>query len=440
MNTHLTNQTPPITALFYVDDWRIHFAENFLGAWNDLMRLLEHEALLENWLKILFSLQSRLELPESHQRVPLTEFLRELSWIIDNRDPNQCGVAPEGAESMARLCLHPEALRKASAIRLGDPYTVEEVRKLIDAETPLVVSWLETKVASGAVENWLGRSLEGGWVAGWRAFPEEEGVQHAPIELAFNSDPIAAEAELATRWLLDPRQIAVVPVDPATPTARKILAQLQAPETTADQRRTLVWNLESLPIPAADRETLFRVLSRFIANHRDSSQPEDQNAAGAAVRKLVLNTPTENSDRLAVLLEAAPGKPVPLPVALEVAKAVLWQQSAHPAMEANSSPNLAAKLLELVETYTHDERLAEDNSGATALNAILALLVMRGHLPAVQNCLRRVSLKWFTQQVGNRAQRLQTELVHDGGEMIVPLENELQADLRAIVQEFAKTA
>jgi hypothetical protein len=153
-----------------------------------------------------------------------------------------------------------------------------------------------------------------------------------------------------------------------------------------------------------------------------------------------LNTPTENSDRLAVLLEAAPGKPVPLPVALEVAKAVLWQQSAHPAMEANASPNLAAKLLELVEAYTHDELLSENNFGATVLNAILALLVMRGHLPAVQNCLRRVTLKWFTQQVGNRAQRLQTELLRDRDALTAPLTTELTRELAEIAQEFAKTA
>jgi hypothetical protein len=145
--------------------------------------------------------------------VPLTEFLRELSWIIDNRDPNQCAVAPEAAESLARLCLHPEALRKASAIRLGDPYTVEEVRRLIDAETRLFGSWLQTKVASGAVESWLGRSLDGLWVAGWRAFPEEEGAQHAPTELAFDIDPNVAVKKLEESWLLDPRQIALVLVD-----------------------------------------------------------------------------------------------------------------------------------------------------------------------------------------------------------------------------------
>jgi hypothetical protein len=181
------------------------------------------------------------------------------------------------------------------------------------------------------------------------------------------------------------------------------------------------------------------VLSRFIATHRDSSQPEDLNAAGAAVRKLVLNTPTENSDRLAVLLEAPPGKPVPLPVALEVAKAVLWQQSAHPSAEANASPILAAKLLALVEACTHDELLSEDNTGATALNAILALLVMRGHLTAVQDCLRRVNLKWFTQQVGNRAQRLQDELLRERGEMTSPPATELTRELAEIAQQFAKT-
>jgi hypothetical protein len=114
---------------------------------------------------------------------------------------------------MARLCLHPEALRKASAIRLGDPYAVEEVRRLIAAETRLVGSWLQPHVASGAVENWLGRHLDGLWVAGWRAFPVEKGAERAPTELSFDLDPNVATAKLAERWLLNTQQIVVVLVD-----------------------------------------------------------------------------------------------------------------------------------------------------------------------------------------------------------------------------------
>jgi hypothetical protein len=51
-----------------------------------------------------------------------------------------------------------------------------------------------------------------------------------------------------------------------------------------------------------------------------------------------------------------------------------------------------------------------------------------------------VTLKWFTQQVGNRAQRLQTELLRDRDALTAPLTTELTRELAEIAQEFAKTA
>jgi hypothetical protein len=112
------------------------FADDFPQAWSQLIALLEDPERLADWIQVLREVQSRRE---TSNRVfgdhLLADFRRELSWIIDNRDPLQCATAPNAAEAMARLCLHPEALRKASAIRLGDPYAVEEVRRLIAAET-----------------------------------------------------------------------------------------------------------------------------------------------------------------------------------------------------------------------------------------------------------------------------------------------------------------
>ena len=204
----------PFATVSPVADWHLLFADDFPQAWSQLIALLEDPERLADWIQVLREVQSRRE---TSNRVfgdhLLADFRRELSWIIDNRDPLQCVTAPNAAESMARLCLHPEALRKASAIRLGDPYAVEEVRRLIAAETELVGSWLQAHVASGAVENWLGRRLDGLWVAGWRAFPDETGAERAPTELSVHLDPNEAMAKLADFWLLNARQIAAVLVD-----------------------------------------------------------------------------------------------------------------------------------------------------------------------------------------------------------------------------------
>jgi hypothetical protein len=179
-----------------------------------LIALLEDPERLADWIQLLREVQSRRNTSDLvFGRHLVTDFRRELSWIIDQRDPRQCGAAPNAAESMAQLCLHPEALRKASAIRLGDRYAVEEVRRDIEFATRLFGSWLQAQVASGAVENWLGRRLKGLWVAGWRAFPDETGAERAATELSVHLDSNEAMAKLADSWLLNTRQIAAVLVD-----------------------------------------------------------------------------------------------------------------------------------------------------------------------------------------------------------------------------------
>lgn len=213
-----------------------------------------------------------------------------------------------------------------------------------------------------------------------------------------------------------------------------ILAQLRSPGISDEEARSLIVQLESIAVDRVDLVPLRQFLQSYIEAHRDSNDVADLHAVGCAVRKLVLNTPASESDRLAFLLEAGHRAPVPLEVELEVAKSMVWQQAAEPRTEPNASPVMALRLRELVETYTNDRLLPRPKYAAIVLNAMMALLLMRGHLDTVCSQLRKVRLTWFTEQVAHRARRLRDELLREQGDRVRPL----VADLETVAAEFSK--
>ena len=215
-----------------------------------------------------------------------------------------------------------------------------------------------------------------------------------------------------------------------------ILSQLQVPGIREEEARHLIFQLESLPVAKLDLAVLRQILGGYIETHRDSNDAADLHAVASAVRKLVLNTPAADTDSLAFLLEAGHRAAVSLEIELEIAKAVVWQQAAAPRAEPNASPVMAARLRELVETYANDRLLPRPKYGATALNAIIALLLMRGHCEAICSQLRKVQLTWFTEQVAQRARRLRDELLRERGECM----QTMVVDLDAVATEFTKRA
>jgi len=166
-----------------------------------------------------------------------------------------------------------------------------------------------------------------------------------------------------------------------------------------------------LDFEASDRSALCTFLRRFVLQNRNSNVTQDLVAVGAAIRKLVAYLPTEELGTLNEILTPSPRMAIPLEIELEVVKTVVRKLTWHPPLHHDSEPELADKLMDIVSTYLNPRLLPREKYGATTLNAVLSLLLLRSHhVPGMIAQVETVSANWFTQLACRRIDRLLNEL------------------------------
>lgn len=201
------------------------------------------------------------------------------------------------------------------------------------------------------------------------------------------------------------------PITVTEPAIQSILRELRNPALTIEEARKHILAAEVLDFNGSEREELCPLLHAFAMTYRDSNVAEDLVAVGAAIRKLVAYLPSESLGSLADLLTTGRRAYLPLEVELEVAKTILRKLSTHPPATNDSEPVLADRLMDVASTYLNPRLLAREKHGATALNAMLSLMLLRSpHVAEMIDLVRRAATDWFTQLACRRTARLLEDL------------------------------
>lgn len=256
-------------------------------------------------------------------------------------------------------------------------------------------------------------------------------------------DSAALVRDVLTRWksvtvnislTVRPGQSALVVTDPpfgkealtgrreehSSPEA--VLQVLRDPDASLPDRRQAVLQAEVLAFSGNDREEISSSLREFILEHRDSNVPQDLVAVGAAVRKMVAYLPLEDIGTLTELLTPSARVSIPLEVELEVAKTVMRKLTAHPPAVDDSEPELADRLMDVARTYLNPRLLPREKHGATALNAVLSLLLLRSqHSTEIIGLVQATPAPWFTQLMCRRVGRLLADLRHRLTDEVFPV-------------------
>ena len=174
-----------------------------------------------------------------------------------------------------------------------------------------------------------------------------------------------------------------------------------------ERRRQLVMDAEVLPFTAVEVRKLLPLLRRFIHDRRESNEEDDIVAVGSAMRKYVMNIPIEELSTLADLFDPPARTPIPCEIELELAKTLVWKLAAEPLDASEKAPKLEDWLKDLAETYLKGRLIHQRNYSAIALNAVLAIPLLRSqHAPAILAKLRDLEVPWFTELVVRRAEQL----------------------------------
>lgn len=194
-------------------------------------------------------------------------------------------------------------------------------------------------------------------------------------------------------------------------TAERVLQLLRSNETPEAKLRQAVLQAEVLEFNDRDRVELCEHLRTYILRHRNSNVAQDLVAVASAIRKLVACMPAGELGLLNELLTPTPRMGIPLEIELEVAKTVVRKLTWHPPLHDDSEQDLAARLMDVAESYLNPRLLTREKYGATALNAVLALLLLRSrHVPCVISRVRDLAANWFSQSACRRVERLQQQL------------------------------
>jgi hypothetical protein len=201
------------------------------------------------------------------------------------------------------------------------------------------------------------------------------------------------------------------------PDAESILRTLGDPETGAADRRRAVIDAEVVSFPSGEAGRLKAILLQFIREVRNSDNPADLVAVGSAVRKFVAMMDEDDLPSLAVLLDADHNVTVPVEVELEVTKTLVRWLAVHPPERTDAEPGLADCLCDLADTYLKPRMLAREKFGAVALNAVLALFLLRSsYTNHVLKSLKGLRVAWFTELVARRAGQIRRDLLRRCGQ------------------------
>ena len=195
-------------------------------------------------------------------------------------------------------------------------------------------------------------------------------------------------------------------------TAQDILAKLEDEGASPETTREMILEAEVTPFDRDQTARLNTALRRFIQSRRTSEAPNDLIVVASAIRKYVTTMGCDELGSLSVLLDARHNTTVPLEVELEVAKTLVRKLSSHPPDKSDPEPELADRLWEIAETYLKERLLSREKYGAIALNAILALALLRSrNVSDLAPVLKNLRPHWFTELVLRRAERIQTDLM-----------------------------
>ena len=172
----------------------------------------------------------------------------------------------------------------------------------------------------------------------------------------------------------------------------------------------MVIEAEVLSFEPGQIAQLNTVLRGFIEDYRNSDDPEDLVAVASAIRKYVATMERDALGALAVLLASDQNGTVALEVELEVAKTLVRKLTASPPEASDSEPELADRLMDVAGTYLNARLLAREKYGAAALNAVLALPLLRTRRMAdLLAVLKQLPVPWFTELVIRRASRIRDD-------------------------------
>ena len=191
-----------------------------------------------------------------------------------------------------------------------------------------------------------------------------------------------------------------------------VLIETMESETAShEEKRRAVIESEVVAFPLGSVGKLNHLLYLFIKQYRDSEDQQDIVAVGSAIRKYVATMNLADLSALDTLLDAEHNATVPIEVELEVAKTLVRKLVQSPPEEPNSEPRLADRLYEIVTLYLNLRLLSRDKFAAVALNAILALCLLRSpHADEVRQALKESPESWFSELVLRRASQIQKTL------------------------------
>jgi len=210
----------------------------------------------------------------------------------------------------------------------------------------------------------------------------------------------------------------------------ELLAAVQAGlDNATNDAVDAIIEIQSTPIPADKLSGAIDLLVEFIKKHRGTNSQNVVVAVGAAIRKVLLNVSDEQLGLGAELMKSAGNLEVPIEVELEVAKMVVHRFRYAPNTSTVGLSELASLLLENARVYSKTNLVNRDCYNATALNSVLAIVLMRHEEAApLINHIESISPQWFVDLVKNRLRRMATEIENEN----LPKAAELVALMKAL--------
>jgi hypothetical protein len=215
-----------------------------------------------------------------------------------------------------------------------------------------------------------------------------------------------------------------------------LLSKIASENTSHEEKRSAVIESEVVSFSSDQENALCRLLRRFIEQYRNSEDPQDLIAVGAAIRKYVVTIDQEHFSDLAIFLDSAQNATIPIEVELEVVKMLVRRLIQSPPKQTNSEPQLADRLFEIVDDYLKPRLLSRDKVAAVTLNAILAICLLRSsHFDDLYRIFSGLRVVWFSDLVLRRALQIKNKLF----EMFDEEQAENYAEQLAALNEKAAT-
>jgi len=201
------------------------------------------------------------------------------------------------------------------------------------------------------------------------------------------------------------------PVDsadaPLPDTPAGVLSEFLSDDTAESRRKYLAILAEAYDFNPIQKKQLEPALLQFIESYRDSNDPDDLTAVGAAIRKYVGMIDASRVGRLAALLESDHRMVLPVALQLELAKMIARKFAAVPPSSPDPEPVLAERLSALACAYLNAFVLNDSKRAAVAMNAMQGLAGMLSpKFAEAAKQLKQSGCTWFQSQLHRRLLRL----------------------------------